>query len=88
MTATRCPSVQPVTADPSLWMTPTDSWPRVRPSGTGRAPLTVWTSEVQIKAAVVRTIASSGPGSGIGFSTTAVDPTRSMTSARMVSVMR
>jgi hypothetical protein len=42
---------------------------------------------VQISAAVVRTIASSGPGDGMGFSTTAVDPTFSITNARIVSDM-
>src|SRR5689334_11942055 len=69
-------------------MTPTDSWPSVRPSGTGSAPLTVCTSDVQIRAAVVLTIASSGPGSGMGFSTTPVSPTFLMTNARIVSVMK
>ena len=72
MTATRWPSVNPVTAPPSAWITPTDSWPSVRPSSTGSAPRTVCTSDVQTIDAVVRTTASSGPGSGIGFSTTAV----------------
>ena len=57
----------------------------MRPSGTGSAPLTVCTSEVQISAAVVRTIASSGPGSGTGLSTTPVSPTFLITNARIVS---
>ncbi|GAA3233975.1 hypothetical protein GCM10017691_30080 [Pseudonocardia petroleophila] len=43
------------------------------------------TSEVQIRAAVVRTIASSGPGSGIGFSTTSVAPTVLITKDFIVS---
>jgi hypothetical protein len=51
------------------------------------APWTVWVSDVQTSAVVVLTIASSGPGSGIGFS---IIPTRSIpciTKARMVSGM-
>jgi len=87
LTATRCPTSKPFTADPSFSMTPTDSWPSVRPSGTGSAPFTVCTSEVQISAAVVRTIASSGPGSGIGFSTMPVSPTFLITNARIESAM-
>ena len=79
--------MNPVTAEPSAWTTPTDSWPSVRPVGTGSAPLTVWTSEVQISAAVVLTIASSGPGVGMGFSITSVRPTSLITNARMVSDM-
>ena len=77
--------MKPVTAEPSAWTTPTDSCPRVRSLGTGSAPLTVCTSEVQISAAVVLTIASSGPGVGIGFSTTSVRPISLITNARMVS---
>jgi hypothetical protein len=47
----------------------------------------VCTSEVQIIAAVVRTIASSGPGSGMGLFTTPVSPAFFITNARMVSVI-
>src|SRR5436305_14763686 len=68
-------------------MTPTDSCPNVRPGSTGSAPFTVCTSEVQISAAVVRTTASSGPGTGIGFSTTAVSPTLLITNARIVAAI-
>ena len=57
----------------------------MRSLGTGSAPLTVWTSEVQISAAVVLTIASSGPGVGTGFSITSVRPISLITNARMVS---
>jgi hypothetical protein len=40
---------------------------------------------VQISAAVVLTIASSGPGVGTGFSITSVRPISLITNARMVS---
>lgn len=85
-TATRSPSEKPSTAEPREWTTPTDSCPKVRPGSTGRAPLTVWTSEVQTRAVVVRTTASFGPGSGSGFSTTPTSPTPFITNAFIVSV--
>jgi hypothetical protein len=44
-------------------------------SGTGSAPLTVWTSEVQISAAVVFDDRFLRPGVGMGFSITSVRPT-------------
>jgi hypothetical protein len=83
-TATRWPSAKPSTAEPSSCTTPTDSWPSPRPSGISIAPRTVCTSEVQIRAAVVRTTASLGPGRGMGFSTTPALPAPRNTSARIV----
>jgi hypothetical protein len=37
-------------------------------------PLAVWVSDVQIRALVVRTTASSGPGSGMGLSMKPICP--------------
>ncbi len=49
------------------------------------APLTVCVSDVQIKALLVRTIASFGPGSGgRDFSTRATDPICCITKAFIV----
>ena len=80
-TATRSPISNPCTFEPSAHTVPTDSCPSVRPRGISSVPRTVWTSDVQTRACVVLTIASLGPGSGIGLSTTATLPTDSMTNA-------
>src|SRR5690242_19407845 len=87
LTATRSPTRMPSTAEPTAWTTPTDSCPRVLLTGIGIAPPMVCTSEVQTIAAVVRTIASLGPGPGIGFSMTATRPISGITNARMTSGM-
>src|SRR5574337_389568 len=68
------------------WSTPSASCPSVTPGATGSAPATVWTSEVQINACVVRTTTSPGAGSGIGLSTTSVVPTLGMTKAFIVFI--
>src|ERR671918_767232 len=47
-------------------------------------PATVWESEVQIKAAVVFTIASFGPGLGTGFSVIPTAPISFITNAFIV----
>src|SRR5690625_5836791 len=50
-------------------MMPTGSWPTVRPGATGYSPFKIWTSVPQIVVVVILTKASSGPTSGMGFST-------------------
>ena len=45
-------------------MTPTGSWPRIRPGLTGYSPRTMWTSVPQIVVAVIRMTASPAPGVG------------------------
>src|SRR6266516_8068605 len=66
---------------------PTLSCPNPRPSGRGITPLTVCTSDVQMKDAVVRMTASRGPGSGRGFSITPIFSTPRKTKAFIVSAM-
>jgi len=44
----------------------------------------VWVSDVQTRAEVVWTIASFGPGSGIGFSCSSARPIPSIPKARIV----
>ena len=51
-------------------MTPTGSWPRIRPGRTGYSPLTMWTSVPQIVVRVTRIRASPGPGRGRSTSST------------------
>ena len=48
-------------------MTPTGSWPTIRPGSTGYSPRRMCTSVPQIVVIVTRTIASVGPHSGIGM---------------------
>src|SRR5712691_9569273 len=67
-TRTRSPGLKSLTLLPTSWTMPTASCPRVRFSRGPTAPPTVWESEVQIRALVVLTIASFGPGWGMGFS--------------------
>ena len=55
-------------------MTPTGSWPMVRPWATGYSPLRMCTSVPQIVVVVIRTSASSGPTSGTGFSSSTMRP--------------
>src|SRR6266566_5570346 len=66
---------------------PTLSCPNPRPSGRGITPLTVCTSDVQMKEAVVRMTASRGPGSGRGFSIIPTFSTPRKTKAFIVSAM-
>src|SRR5713101_30852 len=67
-TRTRSPGLKRVTLLPTSWTMPTASCPRVRFSRGPMAPPTVWESEVQMRALVVLTTASFGPGWGMGFS--------------------
>ena len=67
-TRTRSPTSYPTTAEPSCSMTPTGSWPTIRPGATGYSPRRMCTSVPQIVVIVTRTIASVGPHSGIGRS--------------------
>ena len=55
------------TAEPSFSMTPTGSWPMVRPRATGYSPFRMWMSVPQIVVVVMRTSASSGPMSGMAL---------------------
>ena len=64
---TRCPSWNPVTAEPSFSITPTGSCPIVRPLTTGYSPLRMWMSVPQIVVVVILINASRGPTSGTGF---------------------
>src|SRR5215218_577473 len=67
-------------------MTPTGSWPMMRPGATGYSPLRMWTSVPQIVVIVTRTMASVGPQVGTGRSCSVITPGRSKTAARMESV--
>ena len=49
-------------------MTPTGSWPRMRPDRTGYSPFTMCTSVPQIVVAVMRMTASPALGRGFGTS--------------------
>ena len=51
-------------------MTPTGSWPMMRPGLTGYSPLTMWTSVPQIVVSVTRITASPGPGADAATSST------------------
>src|SRR5438105_604747 len=85
-TTTRSPGMKYLTSLPTAYTTPTASWPRVRFSRGPIAPWTVCESDVQINARVVLTMASFGPGCGIGLT---ANPTRSIdaiTNARIVAV--
>src|ERR1700736_2116053 len=77
------PGLKRLTAAPTWWTTPTASCPRVRFSRGPIAPWTVCTSEVQMRALVVLTIASVGPGTGIGLSANPTLPIPFITKARI-----
>src|ERR1700720_536733 len=77
------PGWKRLTAAPTWWTTPTASCPRVRFSRGPIAPLTVCTSEVQMRALVVLTMASVGPGVGIGLSANPTLPIPFITKARI-----
>jgi hypothetical protein len=49
-------------------MTPTGSWPMIRPGATGYSSRQMWTSVPQIVVSVTFTIASVGPQDGVGTS--------------------
>ncbi len=69
-TATRWPTLnRPLAAasSPNSWITPTDSCPSVRPWRQPIATATVWLPEVHMSTAVVRMMASLGPGRGTGL---------------------
>src|SRR6266702_3049623 len=82
-TRTRSPGLKSLTLLPTSWTMPTASCPRVRFSRGPMAPPTVWESEVQMRALVVLTIASFGPGRGMGFSRKPTWPIAFMTNAFM-----
>ena len=65
-------------------MTPTGSWPMVRPGATGYSPFRIWMSVPQIVVVVTRISASSGPTSGTGFSRSAIRPGLAKTAALIV----
>src|SRR4029079_18678858 len=64
-------------------MTPTGSWPTVRPSFTGYSPFRMWTSVPQIVVSVTRISASPTPGTGRGTSRSPIFPFPSKTAARI-----
>src|SRR5919112_5886490 len=80
-TSTRSPGRMTSTALPTSETTPTASWPSVRSVRGPMPPATVWESEVQMRAAVVFTIASFGPGLGTGLSIIATAPMPFITNA-------
>src|SRR3954454_17506059 len=84
---TRWPSRKPLTAAPSLSITPTGSWPTVRPLATGYSPLRMWTSVPQIVVVVTRRSASSGPTSGTGFPSSSMRPGPTNTAAFIILVI-
>src|SRR6266567_4154836 len=83
-TRTRSPGLKSLTLLPTSWTMPTASCPRVRFSRGPMAPPTVWESEVQMRALVVLTIASFGPGRGMGFSRKPTWPIAFMINAFML----
>src|SRR3954451_20733244 len=85
---TRWPSRKPLTAAPNLSITPTGSWPTVRPLATGYSPLRMWTSVAQIVVVVTRRSASSGPTSGTGFPSSSMRPGPTNTAAFIILVIR
>ena len=82
-TKTWSPGLKRFTALPTWWTRPTASCPRVRFSRGPIAPFTVCTSEVQMRALVVLTTASVGPGLGIGLSAKPTLPIPFITKARI-----
>ena len=66
-------------------MTPTGSWPTMRPLATGYSPRQMWESVPQIVVVVTFTTASVGPGTGLGTSSMWMSRTSWKTAARMVS---
>src|SRR5262245_23817495 len=68
---TRSPTLYSLSRpSPSASITPTGSWPRIRPGRTGYSPLTMCTSVPQIVVAVMRMTAS--PARGLGFGTSSI----------------
>src|SRR5215207_10339477 len=67
-------------------MTPTGSWPTMRPGATGYSPRRMCTSVPQMVVIVTRTIASVGPHTGTGRSRSRIWSAPSKTAARIVSV--
>lgn len=57
-TRTRSPTSYPLTPEPSSWILPTASCPRVRPHLTGYSPLTICTSVPQMVVSVISMTAS------------------------------
>ena len=68
-------------------ITPTGSWPIVRPRRTGYSPFRMCTSVPQIVVVVTRRSASSGPTSGIGFSSSTIRPGSTKTAAFILVAM-
>ena len=69
-------------------MTPTGSWPMIRPGRTGYSPLRMWMSVPQIVVVVTRMTASPTPARGSGTYSTRMSPGPWNTVARIVSVSR
>ena len=74
--STLSPTLNAVTAGPTLSITPTPSWPRMRPgSQLGRSPLRMCRSVPQMVVFVILTIASVGAVMvGLGWSSKAFFP--------------
>src|SRR6476469_3934603 len=87
-TSTRCPTSYPVTPGPSSSMTPTGSWPMIRPGRTGYSPLRMWMSVPQIVVVVTRTTASPAAARGLGTDSTRMSFGPWKTVARIVAVSR
>ena len=68
-------------------MTPTGSWPMMRPGATGYSSRQMWTSVPQIVVSVTLTIASLGPHRGVGFSSKTIRSRPSKTAAFIVSAI-
>src|SRR6478735_2273356 len=69
-------------------MTPTGSWPMIRPGRTGYSPFRIWMSVPQIVVLVTRITASPAPARGFGADSTRMSPGPWNTVARIVSVAR
>src|SRR3546814_5757148 len=69
-------------------MTPTGSWPMVRPGATGYSPLRMCTSVPQIVVVVMRSRASLGPISGMGLSCSSMRPGSTNTAAFIMTMVR
>src|SRR5215831_5107613 len=85
-TTTRSPGWNTSTSLPTSCTTPTASWPSVRLCRSPMPPWTVCESDVQIRALVVFTMASFGPGFGIGLSMKPVSPIFFITNAFIAAV--
>jgi hypothetical protein len=83
---TRCPSLKPRTSAPSFSITPTGSWPTVRPRATGYSPFRICTSVPQMVVVVMRSSASLRPISGTGLSSSTMRPGSTNTAAFILAM--